>query len=144
MKLSLLMLLSSVFLSACASSSLTRYKPILANNEKFQEVGFEKSELDVDVCISKVDAHYDNYKADRTKKAAVRGGIKGAGFGAIVGLATGGGDEFVKTTAGGAAIGAGAATYDEQTRSHLYQDKNIKSDIAACLASKGYEINGWR
>ena len=120
MKLSLLMLLSSVFLSACASSSLTRYKPILANNEKFQEVGFEESELDVDVCISKVDAHYDNYKADRTKKAAVRGGIKGAGF------------------------GAGAATYDEQTRSHLYQDKNIKSDIAACLASKGYEINGWR
>ncbi|MEC9281856.1 MAG: hypothetical protein VX642_04035 [Bdellovibrionota bacterium] len=144
MKLSILLLMSSMFLAACASSSVTRYKPILANNKKFQEVGFEGSEKDVGGCISKVDAHYGQYKSDRTKRAAVRGAVKGAGFGTIVGLATGAEDDFLQTTAGGAVLGAGAATYDEQTRSHLYQDTNIKSDIAACLVSKGYEINGWR
>jgi hypothetical protein len=112
-------------LAACAS------KPKLYPNAKFESVGQEAAQKDIDHCIAKADKYLEGQKGKQMAKGAGAGAVMGAVIGGVFGGVRGIGRGAV----GGAAVGtAGAALSPEQMKQRY---------VNKCLAEQGYEVLGW-
>lgn len=127
-KISLLTLI--LLLTACAS------KPVLYPNNKLKRVGKEKSQADIEVCVSEADDYLESGKGKKIAKGAGAGAVIGGAVGAVAGIFSG---DLAKGAFQGAAIGgagggaAGGLSPDEVKRAYVNQ----------CLEEKGYQILGW-
>lgn len=121
-----------LLLSACAS------KPILAPNKKYQQMGHERSEADIDRCVSKAEDQLAKTKDRRVLRSTGKGAAVGAVAGGVIGSTghTGVLGGAAIGAAGGAIVGAiiGAAHTPEEAKRGL---------VNYCLKQKGYEVAGW-
>lgn len=117
--------------SSCSS------KPVLYPNGKYETVGEEVAQKDVDACMAKADKFLKSEKGQRIVKSAGSGAFVGAAMGAVTGLLFGDVKRAVTSGAavGGAAGAAGGAISPDQLK---------QSFTNKCLRDKGYEIVGWQ
>lgn len=113
-------------LSACAS------RPRLYPNEKFESVGQQVAEADIDECMKKADAYLSDEKTKQVATGAGKGAVMG---GVIGGLFTGGIRGAVRGAAAGGVIGGTAGALTPKQLQHQY--------VNTCLAKKGYQVLGW-
>lgn len=130
----------STGLAACAAQ-----RPVLYPNPKFEEVGVQVAEREVDECLERA-REYATKGGDRATEAA-RSTAMGAGAGAAVGAVGG------AVSGGGAGQGAaiGAATGGTAGLIHGLDlfgsrepDPVYRNFVERCLSGKGYEVIGWK
>lgn len=123
-------------LAGCATQ-----RPVLYPNAKYNHVGAEAAQRDIDDCIRFAEQHGVTHdsggKVARSGAAgAVVGGAAGAGAGAVRGSV--GHDAGVGAAAGAAAgVARGAIRSGEP-------DSVYRGFVQRCLREKGYEVVGWR
>lgn len=130
-----------LLLSAIGCSS---YRPIVDENEHYQQVGSTRAEADIDTCLAKAERYLETHKSDGLLKEAGRGAAGGAIVGGLIGALTG----DAKTALGGAAIGAGVGAASRAT-GEVAKDKLTPDDIkqryvSNCLKRKSYVVIGWK
>lgn len=132
MKKSLFLVAAALVLSACAS------KPILNPNDKYNRVGHEGSERDIEFCETRAEAQLKKTQGRRIGRSALKGAVVGGVVGGLSGSSghTGAVGGAMMGAAGGAAGGAlvGAFSTPEQARRGL---------VNYCLKKKGYSVAGW-
>lgn len=111
-------------------------KPKLYPNQKFKNVGEDRANADVEICLKEADEYLKSSKGKQVVKSAGTGAAIGAAVGAVGGLFTGNlGRGIIRGgamgTAGGAA--AGAVSPDQMKQRYVNQ----------CLSEKGYQVLGW-
>jgi outer membrane lipoprotein SlyB len=122
----------SMILSACTS------KPILQPNKKYQRVGHERSEQDIDICLKQADKQLEKTQARRTMRGAAIGAVAGGAVGALSGSSGHVG------TLGGAALGAGGGAVGGALIGRYMTPQDAKRSLVNyCLKQKGYEVAGW-
>jgi len=129
MKKTMLWLLVSgslLTLAGCASS------PQLYPNPKYQQVGKEQADRDVNDCQYQADQTVGSHTAQNAGVGAVGGAAAGAALGAISGNP--GTGAAVGGIFGG---GAGAASSASSTSDIKHRFVN------QCLAERGYQVLGW-
>jgi outer membrane lipoprotein SlyB len=132
--------LLAIYFTGCAT-----YRPILDENEKYQSVGEERAEKDIDVCLTSADRYLKKHKAELTNKKAGRQAVSGAAVGGIIGAIAGQNVGGALIGAGaGAAIGAGGAYADDATEDNLKPDELKQSYVTNCLSRKQYNVIGWK
>lgn len=120
-----------LLLASCAS------RPQFYPNEKYQEVGKEGADRDVEECNQLADQYMESGKGKQIAKSAGSGAVIGAAAGAVAGLFTG---NVGRSAVFGGAVGgaggaaAGAMSPDEVRRNFMNQ----------CLSDKGYKVMGWK
>jgi outer membrane lipoprotein SlyB len=117
-------------LTSCAS------KPVLYPNRKFESVGADVAQGDVDKCMAKFDNFLKSSRGKKMLKGAGKGSIVGGAVGVVSGLITG---NLAKGVAQGAAFGAAAGGASEG----VSKDQLKESFVNKCLGRKGYEVIGW-
>lgn len=127
-----LLALTALMLSACAS------KPILLPNEKYNRVGHERSEKDVDMCMRAADNQLKKTQGRRILRSAVTGAVVGGAIGGISGSR--GSTGAIGGAVGGAAIGGGAGALMGAASTPEEAKRNI---VSYCLRRKGYDVAGW-
>lgn len=133
----LILLLS---LSGCAS-----YRPILDDNEKYQQVGESQAEKDIDACMTRADAYLEKHKSERMKKEAGRSAVSGAIVGGLIGVVSGGGLRSGAIGAGvGGAVGAGAGAAGVAAEDNLTPDHIKQNYVTRCLQKMNYDVIGWK
>ena len=123
-------------LSGCATQ-----RPVLYPNAKYDRVGPEIAQRDVDDCIRLAEQHGVTPSGG---EKVVRSGAEGAAVGGAGGAAAG----AVRGHAGesaavGAAFGAAAAA----TRGAIHSgepDSVYKGFVQRCLRERGYDVIGWK
>lgn len=118
--------------TACAA------KPILAPNEKYERMGHQRSERDIDDCMKRAENQLKLTRGRRVLRSAVTGAVVGGVVGGVAGSAghTGalGGAAIGSAVGGGVGALHGALTTPEQAKRGL---------VNYCLNKKGYQIAGW-
>jgi hypothetical protein len=132
-------LLAGALLAGCSTA-----KPVLYNNDKFQQAGREVADHDIAECKALAD------QAEATEGAGKGGKVaKGAGVGTVVGAAGGAAGGAIWGSAGqGAASGAVAGLVGGLLWP-LLGSSNLPSDVHMnyvnqCLADRGYQVAGWK
>ena len=123
-------------LAGCATQ-----RPVLYPNAKYNQVGPEIAQRDVDDCIRLAEQHGISHSGG---EKVVRSGAEGAAVGGAGGAAAG----AVRGHAGesaavGAAFGAAAAT----TRGAIHSGEPgsvYRGFVQRCLREKGYDVIGWK
>jgi len=123
-------------LAGCATQ-----RPVLYPNAKYDRVGPEIAQRDVDDCIRLAEQHGVSPSGG---EKVVRSGAEGAAVGGAGGAAAG----AVRGHAGesaavGAAFGAAAAA----TRGAIHSGEPgsvYKGFVQRCLREKGYDVIGWK
>jgi outer membrane lipoprotein SlyB len=111
-------------------------KPKLYPNQKYKNVGENRANADVEVCLKEADEYLKSSKGKQVAKSAGTGAAIGAAIGTVGGMFTGNlGRGIIRGgamgTAGGAA--AGAMSPDQLKQRYVNQ----------CLNEKGYQVIGW-
>ena len=123
-------------LAGCATQ-----KPVLYPNAKYNHVGPEVAQRDIDDCIRFAEQHGVTHSSGGKvvgggAAGAVIGGAAGAGAGAVRGSV--GHDAGVGAAAGAAAGVARGAIHSGEPGS-VY-----KGFVQRCLREKGYDVIGWK
>lgn len=123
-------------LSGCATQ-----RPVLYPNVKYNQVGPEVAQRDVDDCIRLAEQHGITHSsgekvARRGAEGAVIGGAAGAGAGAVRGNV---GERAATGAAAGAAAGAAHGAIRSGEPGSVY-----KGFVQRCLREKGYDVIGWK
>lgn len=126
-----------IVLSGCATQ-----RPVLYPNAKYNRVGPEVAQRDIDDCIRMAESHGispgsgGEKVARRGAEGAVIGGAAGAGAGAVRGnVGRGAGVGAAAGAAGAAAHGAVHSGEPGQV---------YKGFVQRCLREKGYDVIGWK
>ena len=119
-------------LSGCAAQ-----RPALYPNAKYNQVGPEVAQRDVDDCIRLAEQHGITHSsgekvARRGAEGAVIGGAAGAGAGAVRG-------NVGERAATGAAAGAAHGAIHSGEPGSVY-----KGFVQRCLRERGYDVIGWK
>lgn len=123
-------------LSGCATQ-----RPVLYPNAKYNQVGPEVAQRDVDDCIRFAEqsgvSHSAGGKVARSgAEGAAVGGAAGAGAGAVRG-----------NVGQGAAVGAAAGAAAGATRGAIHSGEPgsvYRGFVQRCLRERGYDVIGWR
>ena len=135
------LVLVTVALLGCA-----RPRPILYNNEKYQQVGKSVADRDIAECRELADqagATPGSSKAGETAKSAGVGAVGGAAAGAVGGAI--GGSPGI-----GAAIGAASGVVWSLFTSMFgwvhpsHPSEAHVNYVNRCLADRGYDVVGWK
>ena len=123
-------------LSGCATQ-----RPVLYPNAKYNQVGPEIAQRDVDDCIRLAERH--GVSPSGGEKVA-RGGAEGAAVGGAGGAAAGAvrgsmGESAAVGAAAGAAIGATRGAIHSGEPGSVY-----KGFVQRCLRERGYDVIGWK
>lgn len=123
-------------LSGCATQ-----RPALYPNAKYNQVGPEVAQRDIDDCIRLAEQHGITYSSGekvvrRSAEGAVVGGAAGAGAGAVRGNV---GERAATGAAAGAAAGAAHGAIHSGEPGSVY-----KGFVQRCLREKGYDVIGWK
>jgi outer membrane lipoprotein SlyB len=126
----------SVFvLLGCAAHQ----RPVLYPNAKFNSIGNEQAQRDIDQCMQMAEAYVKKHQDSKVAEGAVKGGAIGAATGAAIGAVTGDfGRGLAAGAAGGAAGGATHGIFKAAEPSPVY-----KQFVNRCLREKGYDPVGW-
>ena len=130
--LNFIFLTSLIMMASCAS------RPVLYPNARFQQVGEEVAQQDIDRCMQEGESYLAKYNS-KTKKVATgaaKGAIAGTVMGGVSGLLFG---NAGRSIVGGAAIGAAGGA----TGAALSPDEIKRSYVQQCLRDKGYQVIGW-
>jgi uncharacterized protein YcfJ len=132
----LLVVFIVIALAGCATQ-----RPVLYPNAKYDRVGPEVAQRDIDDCIRLAESHgitHDSGEkvARRGATGAVVGGAIGAGVGAVRGDI---GGRAAAGAAGGAAGGAASGAIHSGEPGQVY-----KGFVQRCLREKGYDVIGWK
>jgi len=123
-------------LSGCATQ-----RPVLYPNAKYDQVGPEVAQRDVDDCIRLAEQH--GITPSGGEKVA-RSGAEGAAVGGAAGAGAGAVRGDVGRSAGvGAAAGAAAGA----TRGAIHSGEPgsvYKGFVQRCLRERGYDVIGWK
>jgi hypothetical protein len=125
-----------IALSGCATQ-----RPVLYPNVKYDRVGPEVAQRDIDDCIRLAESHGITH--DSGGKVA-RGGATGA----VIGGAAGAGAGAVRGNVGhGAGVGAAAGAAAGVARGAIRSGEPgsvYKGFVQRCLREKGYDVIGWK
>lgn len=124
------MILLVFLLSSCAS------KPVLYPNDRYQKVGEERAQKDIEHCMTLAEKFLKSSKGKQILKGAGRGSVLGSVIGGITGLITG---DILESLVTGAAAGAATGATGEA----ISPDRLKQAYVNRCLAKKGYEVVGW-
>jgi len=117
-------------------------KPIVYNDQHYQEVGAEQAKKDVDECMEIAKANVGTGSGQAGKTAV------GAATGTVVGAASGAAGGAIWGNAGrGAASGAVAGLVGGLLFGIVGKkepDPVYKNYVDACLQQRGYGVAGWR
>lgn len=117
-------------------------KPVVYNDQHYQQVGAEQAKEDTDQCMAQAKTGVGTGPAD------VRGAATGAGVGAVAGAAGGAAGGAIWGNAGrGAASGAVAGLVGGLLYSVIRKkepDPVYKNYVDNCLEQRGYDVAGWR
>lgn len=119
-----------VLISGCSS------KPVLYPNQKFESVGEEKANQDIDACMAKADKFLKSSKGKKMLKSGGAGALIGGVIGAV-------GGAFSGDIAGGAAQGAAMGGAGGAVAGGLSPDELKQRYVNHCLSKKGYRVLGW-
>jgi len=125
-----------IALSGCATQ-----RPVLYPNAKYNRVGPEVAQRDIDDCIQMAESHGVTHDsggkvAKSGAAGAVVGGAAGAGAGAVRGNV---GHDAGVGAAAGAAAGVARGTMRSGEPGQVY-----KGFVQRCLSEKGYDVIGWK
>ena len=123
-------------LAGCATQ-----RPVLYPNAKYNHVGAETAQRDVDDCIRLAESHGITHSgggkvAGGGAAGAVIGGAAGAGAGAVRGSI---GHDAGVGAAAGAAAGVARGAIQSGEPGSVY-----KGFVQRCLREKGYDVIGWK
>ena len=123
-------------LAGCATQ-----RPVLYPNAKYNHVGPEIVQRDIDDCIRLAESHGITHNSgDRVVRGgatgAVIGGAAGAGAGAVRGSV---GHDAGVGAAAGAAAGVARGAIQSGEPGSVY-----KGFVQRCLREKGYDVIGWK
>jgi len=136
---SCLIFLSIFSLMACS------YKPILDPRGRHLEVGEKQADADIEICQKEADDFFDKIKMERAGKEAVRKGVIGTFFGAIIGFLSGGnGRSALGGSLIGAGVGAAVGGLSVLGEGKVKPDEMKQRYMTRCLAQKGYSVVGWK
>jgi len=123
-------------LSGCATQ-----RPVLYPNAKYNQVGPEVAQRDVDDCVRLAEQHGVTPSGGGR---AARGGAEGA----VVGGAAGAGAGAVRGNVGhSAGVGAAAGAAAGATRGAIHSGEPgsvYKGFLQRCLRERGYDVIGWK
>jgi len=123
-------------LAGCATQ-----RPVLYPNSKYNHVGPEIAQRDIDDCIRLAESHGITH--DSGGKVARRG-AEGAAVGGAAGAAAG----AVRGNVGqGAGVGAAAGAAAGATRGAIHSGEPgsvYKGFVQRCLRERGYDVIGWK
>lgn len=123
-------------LSGCATQ-----RPVLYPNAKYNQVGPEVAQRDIDDCIRLAEQH--GVSPSGGEKVARRG-AEGAAVGGAAGAAAG----AVRGDVGrGAGVGAAAGAAAGATRGAIHSGEPgavYKGFVQRCLRERGYDVIGWK
>jgi hypothetical protein len=123
-------------LAGCATQ-----RPVLYPNAKYNHVGSEVAQRDIDDCIRLAESHGITH--DSGGKVARRG-AEGAAVGGAAGAAAG----AVRGNVGqGAGVGAAAGAAAGATRGAIHSGEPAsvyKGFVQRCLRERGYDVIGWK
>jgi hypothetical protein len=123
-------------LSGCATQ-----RPVLYPNAKYNQVGPEVAQRDIDDCIRFAEQH--GVAPSGGEKVAQRG-AEGAAVGGAAGAAAG----AVRGDVGrGAGVGAAAGAAAGATRGAIHSGEPgsvYKGFVQRCLREKGFDVIGWK
>jgi outer membrane murein-binding lipoprotein Lpp len=123
-------------LAGCATQ-----RPVLYPNAKYDQVGSEVAQRDVDACIRLAEQHDITYSSS---EKVVRRGAEGAAIGGAAGAAAGAvrGNVGERAATGAAAGAAAAATHGAI---HSGEPGSVyKGFVQRCLRERGYDVIGWK
>lgn len=131
------LLLASLAL-ACASP-----RPVLYPNAKYEQVGAEAAQADVDACVARAKESVPSSAAGDLAADTAGNAAAGGAAGAVGGAISGGGAGI------GAAIGAATAATWGFVKGLFTLGRQGPDDVQRryaerCLAERGYEVIGWR
>jgi Glycine-zipper domain len=132
----LITLLPVLHLTACAGPP----RPVLYPNEKFNAVGKEAAQGDINECIQlSVDAGLKEQKGKEVAGETAKGGARGAIVGSVIGAVSG-------SPGMGAAIGAAGGAASGMTKKAFDRDLDPvqKQFVDQCLRDRGYQPIGWK
>ena len=123
-------------LSGCATQ-----RPVLYPNAKYNQVGPEIAQKDVDDCIRLAEQHGVSHSGG---DKVARSGAEGAAVGGAAGAAAG----AVRGNVGqGAAVGAAAGVAAGATRGAIHSGEPgsvYRGFVQRCLRERGYDVIGWK
>lgn len=123
-------------LAGCATQ-----RPVLYPNAKYDQVGPEIAQRDVDDCIRLAEQHGVSYSGG---EKVARSGAEGAAVGGAAGAAAG----AVRGDVGrGAGVGAAAGAAAGATRGAIHSgepDSVYRGFVQRCLRERGYDVIGWK
>lgn len=118
-----------LFLS-CAS------RPVLYPNSKYQVMGKERANEEIDKCIKEGDDFLESPRAKKVLASSGRGAAVGGTVGVVSGLISG---DWLKGLLSGAAIGGAAGA----TAGAISPDRLKQAYVNRCLSNKGLDVIGW-
>lgn len=116
--------------SGCSSS------PVLYPNAKYESVGKEVAQSDIEACEQKADDFLESPKGKQILAGAGGGAAVGSAVGAVGGLFSG---DFLGSLVRGAAIGGAAGA----TAGAISPDSLKRRFVEQCLGRLGYQVIGW-
>jgi len=123
-------------LAGCATQ-----RPVLYPNAKYNQVGPEIAQRDVDDCIRLAEQHGVTHSGG---EKVARRGAEGAAVGGAAGAAAG----AVRGNVGqGAAVGAAAGAAAGATRGAIHSGEPgsvYRGFVQRCLRERGYDVIGWQ
>jgi len=123
-------------LSGCAAQ-----RPALYPNAKYNQVGPEVAQRDVDDCIRLAEQHGITHSSG---EKVARSGAEGAAVGGAAGAAAG----AVRGDVGrGAGVGAAAGAAAAATRGAIHSGEPgsvYRGFVQRCLRERGYDVIGWK
>jgi outer membrane lipoprotein SlyB len=123
-------------LSGCATQ-----RPVLYPNAKYNQVGPEIAQRDVDDCIRLAEQHGVSHSGG---EKVARSGAEGAAVGGAAGAAAG----AVRGNIGeSAAVGAAAGAAAAATRGAIHSSELgsvYRGFVQRCLRERGYDVIGWK
>jgi len=123
-------------LAGCASQ-----RPVLYPNAKYNQVGPEIAQKDVDDCIRLAEQHGVTHSGG---EKVARRGAEGAAVGGAAGAAAG----AVRGDVGrGAGVGAAAGAAAGATRGAIHSGEPgsvYRGFVQRCLRERGYDVIGWK
>ncbi len=138
-------LLKLITLTTLLITNCCAYRPILNPDQKYQEMGQEAANQDVEQCLEESEEYLKQYKAEKIRKAAAREALAGAVIGAATGAIFG---QNLKSAGVGTLIGLGAGAIlggaSSAAEGKIKPDHIKQNYVNQCLGNKGYSVLGWQ
>lgn len=126
-------LISAVFLLSCLGCASS---PQLYPNKKYQDVGKDQANQDIQDCQTRADNYVSSGKGRAIASDAGAGAVVGSAAGAVLGL-------FSHNVAMGALEGGGAGAAGGAAAGAMSPDQVKRNFVNQCLKDRGYQVIGW-